>query len=478
MELILLPFIAAIIAFLIKGEFARQTAIGAALAALVLTIKKWLSFNTDGGVFQDLVDLPWIGGVHFKIGLDGVSLLLVFLTHLAVLLILLSSYSRKWDNVSLFSGLVLLMQAALVGVFMALDGLLFYVFWELALIPIYLIAGMWGGENRLKITLKFFVYTFVGSLLMLLALIYVYLQTPAPHSFDIQALYDVALNPQNANWVLWAFFIAFAIKMPIFPFHTWQPDTYTVAPAQGSMLLSGIMLKMGIYGVMRWMLPIAPEALAQNLPIFLTLAVIGIVYASVIAIQRDDMKRLIAYSSIAHVGLIAAGLFSLNVEGFQGAMMQMLNHGINVIGLFFVVEMIEQRTGTRLLSKLGGIANENRWFAVLMMLIVLGTVAVPLTNGFVGELLLLNAVFKANAWMGATAGLTIILCAVYMLKLYGNAVFGETAKSVKGFDALRVHEWTVLGIICLLIVVLGIYPQPIFDLTASAVDKLLMQIGG
>jgi NADH-quinone oxidoreductase subunit M len=286
------------------------------------------------------------------------------------------------------------------------------------------------------------------------------------------------LNNQNATWVLWAFFIAFAIKMPVFPFHTWQPDTYTAAPAQGTMLLSGIMLKMGIYGVMRWMLPMAPEALSANLPIFLALSVIGIVYASIIAIQRDDMKRLIAYSSIAHVGLIAAGVFSVNIEGFQGAMVQMLNHGINVIGLFFIAEIIEQRTGTRLLSKLGGIAAENRGFAILMMLVVLGAVAVPLSNGFVGELLLLNAVFKANAWLGATAGLTIILCAVYMLKLYGSTAFGETANPVKGFDALKAHEWTVLGIICTLILVLGIYPQPILDLTASAVNKLLLQIGG
>lgn len=478
MELLLLPFVAALIAFVLKGEFSRQTAIGAAIASLALVAYKWLQFDTTNGGFQFLFDMPWLGGVHFKIGFDGISLLLVALTNLAVLLILLSSYSRNWDNLSLFSGLVLLMQTALIGVFSALDGLLFYIFWEMALIPIYLICGIWGGENRLKITLKFFVYTFVGSLLMLVALIYLYLQTPAPHSFDIQALYDVALNSESASWVLWAFFIAFAIKMPVFPFHTWQPDTYTVAPAQGTMLLSGIMLKMGIYGVMRWMLPIAPEALSQNLPIFLALSVIGIVYASIIAIQRDDMKRLIAYSSIAHVGLIAAGVFSINVEGFQGAMIQMLNHGINVIGLFFVVEMIEQRTGTRLLSKLGGIANENRWFAILMMIIVLGAVAVPLSNAFVGELLLLNAVFKANAWMGAFAGLTIILCAVYMLRLYGSAAFGETAKSVKGFDALKPHEWTVLGIICLLILVLGIYPQPIFDLTATAVDKLLLQIGG
>jgi NADH-quinone oxidoreductase subunit M len=365
----------------------------------------------------------------------------------------------------------------LVGVFVALDGLLFYIFWELALIPIYIICGIWGGENRIKITLKFFIYTFAGSLLMLLGILYLYLQTNTPHSFSYEALQAVALTPQAANYIIWAFFIAFAIKMPVFPFHTWQPSTYTTAPAQGTMLLSGIMLKMGIYGTIRWLLPLAPEALAQNLPIFMALCIIGIVYASIIAIQQNDLKTLIAYSSIAHVGLIAAGVFALNLDGLQGALIQMLNHAIGAIGLFFAIDIIQQRTHTRQLNQLGGIAKINPTFAVFFMIIVLGTVAVPLTNGFVGELLLLKAIYQYNIYAAAIAGLTVIFCAIYMLRMYGLAMFGNTNATTQTFgNTLRTNEIAVLGIITLLIITIGIYPQPFFELTNASITKILESV--
>jgi NADH-quinone oxidoreductase subunit M len=269
------------------------------------------------------------------------------------------------------------------------------------------------------------------------------------------------------------FFLAFAVKMPVFPFHTWQPDTYVTSPTGGTMLLSGIMLKMGAYGAIRWMMPLAPEAAHNLAPIFITLAVIGIVYASIIAIKQSDLKRLIAYSSIAHVGLIAAGIFAWNKAGLQGSIIQMLNHGINVVGLFFVVDLIERRLETRSLSDMGGIAKAAPRFAALFMIIMLGAVAVPLTNGFPGEFLLLNGVWNYNFWAGAIAGLTIIFGAVYMLRAYGLVAFGEANKETANFADLDNRELLVLGIIAALVLFLGFFPGTILNLTDASVNRIL-----
>ncbi|MDX1909897.1 MAG: NADH-quinone oxidoreductase subunit M, partial [Saprospiraceae bacterium] len=321
----------------------------------------------------------------------------------------------------------------------------------------------------------FFIYTFVGSLFMLVALLWVYLQTDVNgrHSFAWADLMNVVLTHNSAHWVLVGFFLAFAVKMPVFPFHTWQPDTYVVSPTGGTMLLSGIMLKMGVYGAIRWMVPLAPEAMHTVDPIFITLAVIGIVYASIIAVKQSDIKRLVAYSSIAHVGLIAAGVFAWNKAGLQGSILQMLNHGINVVGLFFVVDLLERRLGTRMLADMGGIAKSAPRFATLFMIIVLGSVAVPLTNGFPGEFLLLNGVWNYNYWLGAVAGLTIIFGAVYMLRAYGLVVFGEPNRETADFKDVDNREFLVLGIIAALVIVLGFFPQTILDLTDASVNRIL-----
>jgi NADH-quinone oxidoreductase subunit M len=401
------------------------------------------------------------------------------LTNLLAPLIVYSSFSRNFDNEPRYYGLILMMIGALNGVFMAFDGLLFYIFYELALIPIYFICAIWGGENRIRITMKFFIYTFVGSLFMLLSLLYVYQQTSGAadgHSFFWNDMVNATLNSGAAWWVSLGFFLAFAVKMPIFPFHTWQPDTYTNAPTGGTMLLSGIMLKMGIYGVIRWMIPLAPEALAEWTPIFMSLAVIGIVYASIIAIKQTDIKRLIAYSSIAHVGLIAAGVFAWNKAGLQGSMIQMLNHGINVVGLFFIADILERRLGTRMLTSMGGIAKSAPIFATLFMIVVLGSVAVPLTNGFPGEFLLLNGVWNYNNWVGAIAGLTIIFGAVYMLRAFGLAVFGKENKETENFADLDTREMVILGIIAALVVVLGFFPQVILNITDESVNRILSTV--
>ena len=318
--LILFPLVVAI-ATLFAKENARRVALLGALIEFGLSVVMLIQFNPNGGR-QFMMDYWWIQnlGISFKIGVDGISMLLVLLTTFLTPIIILSSFSHQYKNPSLFYSLILLMQMALVGVFVALDGFLFYVFWELALIPIYLICLIWGGRDRVRITLKFFIYTLLGSLFMLVALIYLYLQTPGSHSFDINALYGLHLSDVEQRWIFWAFFAAFAIKMPLFPFHTWQPDTYTDSPTPGTMLLSGIMLKMGVYGLLRWLLPVVPQGVHDYGMLAITLSIIGIVYASCIALVQKDFKRLIAYSSIAHVGLMAAGIFTALTlpAGFAG----------------------------------------------------------------------------------------------------------------------------------------------------------------
>lgn len=431
-------------------------------------------FKADGS-YNFLFEKPWIpqAGISLKFGIDGISMLMVILTNLLVPLIILSNYNKQIDRPHLFYGLLSFMHFALLGVFISLDGMLFYIFWELALIPIYFICAIWGGKDKNRITLKFFIYTFFGSLFMLAALI---IMKNFAGSFDIDMMYASTLTQQAAVYVLTGFFLAFAIKMPVFPFHTWQPDTYVTSPLGGTMLLSGIMLKMGIYCVIRWMIPMAPEGLSVVGDWFIMLAVIGIVYASIIAIMQSDFKRMIAYSSIGHVGLIAAGVMAFNTSGLQGGLIQMLNHGINVIGLFLVVDIIEQRLGTRKLEDMGGIAKSAPKFAILFMIIMLGAVAVPLTNGFVGEFLLLKGVFEYNMTYAVIAGLTIIFGAVYMLRSYQLTMFGPQVSSTANFKDVDQLEMLTLGIVAALIIVLGFYPQPVFDLTSESVEKLIQVI--
>ncbi len=472
--LLILPFLSAAALLGSRRLPAREIALVTALANLALTAVALAGFNGDGSYNYEF-NLPWVAGagISFRFGLDGISILLVLLTNLLAPLIVYSSFGRRFELENRYYGLVLLMTGALNGVFMALDGLLFYVFYELALIPIYFICAIWGGENRIRVTLKFFIYTFVGSLFMLVSLLTVYLKTPGSHSFAWEDLVAVQLDSATSWWVMVGFFLAFAVKMPVFPFHTWQPDTYVSAPTGGTMLLSGIMLKMGVYGVIRWMVPLAPEAMHELAPVFLVLAVTGIVYASLIAVKQSDLKRLIAYSSIAHVGLIAAGVMAWNKAGMQGGMIQMLNHGINVVGLFFVVDLLERRLGSRSLIDMGGIAKSAPRLAALFMIVLLGSVAVPLTNGFVGEFLLLNGVWNVNFWLGAVAGLTIIFGAVYMFRAYGLSMFGEANRQTAVLEDINMREWVVLGTIASLVLLLGFFPQVVFNLTDGSVNKIL-----
>jgi len=473
--LIFLPLVGALVTAF-SGNAAKHVALVSAIISLALAGIVVCNFTPDAST-QFVVNYPWIAdlGIHFHAGIDGISIITILLTNVLVPLIILASYQREYKNAAAFFALILFMQSGLLLVFTAMDAFLFYIGWEAALIPIYFICAIWGGKNRIKVNMKFFVYTIAGSLFMLLGIIYLYLQNPA-HNFDIQALYALNLDATQQSWIFWAFFIAFAIKMPIFPFHTWQPDTYTEAPAAGTMLLSGIMLKMGIYGVIRWLLPIVPSGLQQWGHLVIMLSVIGVLYAAIIAFTQKDAKRLVAYSSIGHVGLIAAGIFALNTQGMQGAMVQMLSHGINVVGLFFVLDIISNRLQTNKIADLGGIAKQAPKLAIVFLIIVLGTVALPGTNGFIGEFLLLIGIYQYNMWTAVFAGLSIIFGAVYMFRMYQNIMLGKTNELTIGFKDIKGSEQVVLYIICALIIVLGVYPKPVLQLSEASVQHLIEQV--
>lgn len=480
--LILYPIVAASLILLFGGERIRQAALVAALVELVAAGGVFATFRPDA-TSQFGFDYAWISslGIRFSAGIDGISVLLVLLTGFLVPLIVLSTFERKYARPATFYALMLYMQGALMGVFTARDGFLFYLFFEAALIPIYFLAAMWGGANRIPVTFKFFVYTIFGSLFMLLALVYLYYQTgstaTSAHSSAIVDFYNLKLTPSAQNWVFWAFFIAFAIKMPVFPFHTWQPDTYVESPTPATMLLAGIMLKMGVYGLIRFILPIVPLGVETWGKTAIILSVIGILYGAIIAIRQRDMKRLIAYSSFSHVGLMAAGVFSQTETGMQGALIQMLAHGINVVGMFFVADVIFSRTHTNHLDQLGGITRSTPKLTVFFMILLLGSVALPLTNGFVGEFLLLHGVFTYNHYLGLAAGFTIIFGAVYMLRMFQKSMFGTPAGSTESVTDLTATESWVFVPLVIMVFWMGVYPDTFLKVTEPAVVNLMKYIG-
>ncbi len=475
--LIFFPLLAGVITLLLGAQRAKFIALGASVITFVISLIGYCKFDAPMSPEYFYFNTPWIEslGIIFHVNMDGISLLLVLLTTFLVPLIILSSFRTQYSNASVFYALILFMQSALIGVFTAEDLFLFYMFWELALIPIYFISLVWGGENRGAITFKFFLYTLIGSLFMLLGVIWLYLSTPGDHSFDKMEIYALAsqLSIGEQTFLFIVFFLAFAIKMPVFPFHTWQPSTYTNAPTQGTMLLSGIMLKMGIYGVIRWMIPVVPDAMAEYGWIAAVMAVTGIVYASVIAIQQKNIKTLIAYSSIAHVGLIAAALFAGNIISLQGVMLQMLSHGIVAVGLFFLIDIIQDRTGTLTISELGGLRNQAPYLAVFYIIIMMAAVSLPGTSGFSGEFLLFAGLSQYNIYLTAVAGLTIILGAVYMLSSFQKVMLGEPKAAFKDIKDISGLEMAVLIPIVIVIIWIGVYPASFLDISEPAINVLL-----
>ncbi|MBD1429275.1 complex I subunit 4 family protein [Sphingobacterium litopenaei] len=473
--LLLLPVASAILlAFAKSSSMAKWLALVLSLVQVVLTIPFLCTFVPDASIqFEQSFD--WISSlnIRFHVGLDGISLPLVLLTNGLFPLIILSTFTKDYRHS--FYALASFMQAGLLLVFTALDAFTFYVGWEAALIPIYFICALWGDGDRIKVNLKFFIYTFFGSLLMLIAILYLGQQTPNK-DFEWTSFVALDLSDYAQRWLFWAFFVAFAIKIPVFPFHTWQPDTYTNAPTAGTMLLAGIMLKMGTYGVIRWLIPVIPFGTSAYGSVALVLCIIGIVYASLIAFKQKDTKRLIAYSSIAHVGLITAGIFAWNQEGLQGAIMQMVNHGISVVGIFLVLDLIKSRTGTNRLDELGGLAYKMPVLATLFVILMMGAVGLPLTNGFIGEFLLLKSLYSVGIWYAAFAGLTLIFGAVYMLRLFQKTMLGALdSKYVKVTDASKTEVF-VLVILCLFVVLLGVLPNGLLKLSEASVTQLIQSV--
>jgi len=405
---------------------------------------------------------------------DGLTLSMTLLTTALTPIIVYSSFGNLFPKTRAFYALILFMSFAMVGTFLAVDGLLYYIFWELSLIPIYFIALIWGSgdaKERKRAVVKFFIYTFAGSLFMLVAFVYLYQKM---HSLLNIHLYNLLLTSKEQYWIFGAFFLAYAIKIPIIPFHTWQANVYQKAPAAGTMLLSGIMLKMALFSIIRWQLPIAPDAAVHYKYILIGLCVAGVIYGSILALKQNNIKKLLAYSSLAHVGLIAAGTYTLTLDGLRGAFLQMIAHGFVVVGLFFAADIIERRFGTQEISEMGGIRVQTPKFTSMFLILVLASVALPGTFNFVGEFELLYSLAQANIWFAVIGGTTIILGAFYMLRMFQHVMLGERNKKV--FADVTFNEGLVFVLILAVLLFLGIYPKPVVDFITPELEKTLVFI--
>jgi NADH-quinone oxidoreductase subunit M len=476
--LIIVPLLTGLAAFFIKDEkLVRTWSLLASLGTLVVSLLGLTLMNDPQNLEHQYAWMQPLGS-SFAVKLDGMGQVLCLLTAVAYPLVLIGTWHTQYKKANNFFALMLLAQAGLMGVFVAMDALLFYFFWELALIPMYFLCSQWGGEKRIRVTFKFFIYTFLGSVLMLIGILYLQSRT-ADHSFSLRSFYNLQLAGKTQSWVFWLFFVAFAIKMPVFPLHTWQPDTYEQSPTATTMILSGVMVKMGLLGVLRWLFPVLPGASYAWGNVVMGFSIAGIVYASFIAIRQDDIKRLVAYSSIAHIGLMSAAIFSENMSGMQGVMLQMFNHGINIIGLWIVVEIIERRYGTRKMSELGGLAQKAPVMAMFFVIIALANIALPLTNAFAGEFLMFNGLMNTRSGYYLLfvifAGLGIILGAIYTLNMIRKIFYGATNALTETATDLRLNEKIALGIIVALIFWIGVYPQSLLHITEeisqAIVDK-------
>ena len=468
--LILIPLLSGLLTFFIPNEKGVKIfTLLAAFATLAVALLA-LTFSNYTGFLN--YNHTWLGAMNsnFSLGTDGISKILVLLTAVSYPIIFIATWKNTYQQANQFYGLMLLTAAGMTGVFLSTDCLLFYFFWELALIPAYFLVGKWGGERRIQAGFKFFIYTFVGSLIMLIGIIYVYYKTP-DQSFAWSSFVKANLTTTERNYCFWFFFIAFAIKMPIFPLHTWQPDAYEQAPTAATMVLSGIMVKMGLFAVIRWLLPVFPEQAAHFSNLIILFAVTGIIYASLIAMRQNDIRRLIAYSSIAHIGLMCAALFSGNAGALQGVSIQLFSHGINVIGLWIVSNAILQQYGTAKMNDLGGLAQKAPGLAILLVVLALANISLPLTNSFVGEFMMFNGLFAYKPVYAAVAGVSIILAAVYTLRMIQKVFLGEASGFLPVKD-VPVSAAVAISIIIVMIFAAGVYPKPMLQLGEQAIGWL------
>ncbi len=473
--LILIPIVSGFIIWTAPQALSRKIALISSLVSIAMSAFVLSQFHPAGGV-QFSIDEPWVRmlGIRFHIGMDGISMLMVLLSNILMPFIILSTAHDQYKESHLLYGLMMIMQGAMNGVFVSMDMFLYYIFWELALIPAYFLVLWWGKGEARKITFKFFIYTLFGSLFMLVAIIWLSLQSHTPTT-DIAAVYRLQIPADVQGYIFFAFMLAYAIKIPVFPFHTWQPSTYTAAPSPATMLLSGVMLKMGLYSIIRWVIPVVPQAVEQYDTLIMVLAAIGVLYASAIAWMQKDIKTLFAYSSIAHVGLITAGILTVSASGLQGSMLQMFAHGINAVALFYVAQILYRHYDTHSISSMGGIRNQAPLFAGLFLVVMLASVALPLTNAFPGEFMLLNAVFQMHPWLCLLAGSGVILGAVYMFGAYKHVMLGEATGKSTSFPEVKGIDKYALIVIMLLIFAFGLFPQAITHITEHSVQEIILQ---
>jgi NADH-quinone oxidoreductase subunit M len=472
--LIALPLAAGILCLFVSANAARWTALVTTLVALAIGIWMWTSFLPGGPQWQFVEFVALGGGINWALGIDGIALMLTMLTVFLMPICIGASWNSIQKRVPEYMAAFLLMEALMIGVFAAQDLFLFYVFFEGGLIPMYLIIGIWGGAERIKASYKFFLYTLLGSVLMLIAMIYMVSESGTTSIPELMA-YD--FPPQAQQWLWLAFLASFAVKLPMWPVHTWLPDAHVQAPTAGSVILAGVLLKMGGYGFVRFSLPMFPDASAQFIPLMFVLSGIAVVYTSLVALVQRDMKKLIAYSSVAHMGFVTFGLFALNRQGIEGALIVMLSHGLVSGALFLVVGVIYDRMHTREIAAYGGLANNMPGYSLLFMLFAMAAVGLPGTSGFVGEFLSLTGTYKVSTW-GAIAGTTgIILGAAYMLWLYWRICFGHarTAEAAVMPD-LSIREWWLLGPIAGAVLWMGVYPESFMAPMRDDVGRLLQRL--
>jgi NADH-quinone oxidoreductase subunit M len=457
------------------------------IATFLLSLGLWTGFDASSGAFQFVQTRPWIPtyGIEYKVGIDGISLLLVLLTTFLTPITILSAWTDIRAHVRAFLAAMLALETGMLGAFVSLNMFLFYIFWEAMLFPMYLIIGVWGGPRRVYAAVKFFLYTLVGSLFMLIAIIYLYLlyhQQFGAWSFDLLELYKVQV-PLGEGWLgpqtllFLAFGIAFAVKVPMWPLHTWLPDAHVEAPTAGSVILAAILLKMGTYGFLRFSLPLFPDASQHLVPWMFGLAIIGIIYGALVAMVQPDVKKLVAYSSVSHLGFVMLGLFALNEQGIQGGMLQMVNHGLSTGALFLLVGMIYERRHTREIAQLGGLSKPLPIYAAFFLLVTLSSIGLPGLNGFVGEFLVLLGTFKASPRAAAFAATGVILAAVYMLWMVQRVFFGPCNRSEnRSLSDLGLREIAVLACVVVPIIWIGVYPSSFTSRTDATVKVLLDKV--
>ncbi len=485
--LVALPFVGGLLVLLLgkgRDHLVRQVALGIAVATFVASLSLWTGFDQTQAGFQFVERYSWLPdfGISYHVGLDGITLWLVLLTTFLTPIALLCSWESVDQRVREFSFFMLLLEAAMIGVFISLDLFLFYVFWDAMLIPMYFLIGIWGYEQRLYAAIKFMLYTMAGSVLMLLAIIWIAYYHQTVHgvvSFDLLDLYALDIPAATQTWLFLAFTVAFAIKVPLFPFHTWLPDAHVQAPTAGSVILAGVMLKMGTYGLLRFSFPLFPEAALRFAPYIAILAVIGIVYGALVAMVQPDMKKLVAYSSVSHLGFVVLGICAMNVNGVQGAVFQMLAHGVSTGGLFLIVGMLSERRHTKLIAEYGGLKAVMPKLVAMSMLIMLASIALPSMNGFVGEFLILIGSFATFPALTAVATSGVILSAVYMLWMFQRVNFGPiTNPKNKGLRDLSPREWAVILPIVAMCIGMGVAPRVFLKPMEPAVTRIVQQVRG